>query len=158
MFCGTLIAFMALRAGSEHMQLQNFRLNEQGLMRFLGKLEASVMLAIWDLSTATVQDVVDHIGTGANYKTIMTVMNRLESKNFLQRSKQSRAYVYKPSVTRKELDESLSRQVIDGLLGDFGPKVLVQFIDVVSEADQANLHELLDIIENKLAADEESTQ
>ena len=132
------------------MNITALRLNQKGLARLFGELEAKIMNAIWSMEAPTVQDVVDRLGKRANYKTIMTVMNRLVDKGFLKRQKVSRAFVYAPKYTREELLERLSRQVLDGLLADFGPTVLAQFVDAVEETDHARLVELAKIVEGKL--------
>lgn len=132
------------------MRLNAFRLNQHGLARLFGELEAKIMSVIWALEEPTVQDVVDRLGRRANYKTVMTVMNRLVEKGILERRKVSRAFVYIPRFTQAELMSRLSRQVIDGLMTDFGPTVLAQFVDVVAETDQARLTELAALVDTKL--------
>ncbi|MBI3761090.1 MAG: BlaI/MecI/CopY family transcriptional regulator [Chloroflexi bacterium] len=109
------------------------------------------MNAVWALDEPTVQDVVDRLGKRANYKTVMTVMNRLVTKGFLERRKVSRAFVYAPRYTREELAERLSRQVLGGLIADFGPAVIAQFVDAVEETDHARLDELAALVESKLS-------
>ena len=132
------------------MRLNAFRLNQHGLARLFGELEAKIMSVIWALEEPTVQDVVDRLGRRANYKTVMTVMNRLVEKGILERRKVSRAFVYIPRFTQAELMSRLSRQVLDGLMTDFGPTVLAQFVDVVAETDQARLIELAALVDTKL--------
>jgi predicted transcriptional regulator len=132
------------------MHIRSFRLNQHGLERLFGKLEAKVMHVIWTLEEPTVHDVVKRLGKRANYKTVMTVMNRLVEKGFLERRKVSHAFVYVPRFTREELMQRLSHQVLDGLITDFGPAVLAQFVDMVAETDEARLKELAALVESKL--------
>ncbi len=132
------------------MRLTSFRLNQHGLARRFGELEAKIMRAVWGLEEPTVQDVVDRLGRRANYKTVMTVMNRLVEKGFLERRKVSRAYVYLPRFTQADVMNRMSRQVLDGLLTDFGPAVLAQFVEAVAETDQARLAELAALVDTKL--------
>ena len=132
------------------MNIHAFRLNQHGLARLFGELEAKIMNAVWALEEPTVQDVVKRLGKRANYKTVMTVMNRLVEKGFLERRKVSRAFVYLPRLTREALMERLSRQVLDGLLADFGPTVLAQFVEAIEETDRARLAELAKLVESKL--------
>lgn len=132
------------------MNIHAFRLNQHGLARLFGELEAKIMNAVWALEEPTVQDVVKQLGKRANYKTVMTVMNRLVEKGFLERRKVSRAFVYLPRYTREALMERLSRQVLDGLLADFGPTVLAQFVEAIEETDRARLAELAKLVESKL--------
>lgn len=135
------------------MQIHAFRLNQRGLTRLFGELEAKIMKAVWSLEEATVQDVVNRLGKRANYKTVMTVMNRLVEKSVLERRKVSRAFVYKPHFTQEHLMARLSREVLDGLMADFSPGVLAQFVDAVAESDQGRLVELAALVESKLAAE-----
>jgi predicted transcriptional regulator len=132
------------------MHLRAFRLNQRGLSRLFGELEVKIMQVIWKLKEATVQDVVDRFGRGANYKTVMTVMNRLVEKGFLERHKVSRAFVYVASISREELMARLSREVLDGLMSDFGPGVMAQFVEAVAERDQARLVDLAALVNSKL--------
>ncbi|HEY4721170.1 MAG TPA: BlaI/MecI/CopY family transcriptional regulator [Anaerolineae bacterium] len=132
------------------MNIHAFRLNQHGLARLFGDLEAKIMNAVWALEEPTVQDVVKRLGKRANYKTVMTVMNRLVEKGFLERRKVSRAFVYLPRLTREALMERLSRQVLDGLLADFGPTVVAQFVEAIEETDRARLAELAKLVESKL--------
>jgi len=132
------------------MNIHAFRLNQHGLARLFGELEAKIMNAVWALEEPTVQDVVKRLGKRANYKTVMTVMNRLVEKGFLERRKVSRAFVYLPRLTREALMERLSRQVLDGLLADLGPTVVAQFVEAIEETDRARLAELAKLVESKL--------
>mgnify|MGYP000352285927 CR=1 FL=1 len=132
------------------MHFHAFRLDQHGLARLFGELEAKIMTVIWNSEEPTVQDVVDGLGKRANYKTVMTVMNRLVEKGFLERRKVSRAFVYLPRFSRDELTAHLSHQVLDGLISDFGPAVLAHFVDVVADGDHRHLTELAALIENKL--------
>ena len=133
------------------MRIHAYRLNQHGLARLFGELEAKVMTAVWSLEEPSVQSVVNRLGKGTNYKTVMTVMNRLVTKGLLERRKVSRAFIYLPRFTQEELLQHLSRQVLDGLITDFGPAVMAQFVDVVAEKDRARLAELSALVERKLA-------
>lgn len=133
------------------MHIHTLRLDQHGLERLFGALEVKIMEATWALREAKVQDVVERLGKGAHYKTVMTVMNRLVAKGFLKRRKVSRAFIYVPLLTREELIAQLSRQVLDGLLADFGSAMLAQFVDVIEENDHAYLVDLAGLVETKLA-------
>lgn len=132
------------------MRLNAFRLDQHGLERLFGELEAKILNVIWSLDEPTVQDVVKRLGKKANYKTVMTVMNRLAVKGVLERRKVARAFVYAPRFTRDELLRHSSRLVLEGLIADFGPAVLAQFVEAVEEADRSRLVELAALVENKL--------
>ncbi len=134
------------------MRLNAFRLNQHGMARLFGGLEARVMNVVWKLGECTVHDVTACLGDAANYKTVLTVMNRLVAKGFLARRKVSRAFVYAACVEREALIERLTREVFGGLIADFGPAVLEQFVEVVAASGGDQLADLAALVEAHLSA------
>jgi predicted transcriptional regulator len=109
------------------------KLDERGLARLFGGLEAEIMEAVWLLDEATVHDLCHQFGGDCNYKTIMTVANRLVSKGALDRRRCGRAYVYTPAVPRDEFLTDVSRETVAGLLKDFGAPAIRGFLDALTE-------------------------
>ena len=73
----------------------------------LGDLEQAIMNHLWDTPAPqadgfTVRDVHETLGADRDiaYTTVMTVMDRLSRKEFLARTKQGRAYVYRAATAR----------------------------------------------------------
>lgn len=127
--------------------IQSFKLDQRGLARVFGELEARIMEAVWELGAATVQDVCDRLGPDQNYKTIMTVMNRLVEKNILLRRRDSRAFIYEAAASRQAFEQDVSRHVVEGLLQDFGPAAIAQFLAVM-DASPESLAALRRLIES----------
>ena len=119
-----------------------FKLDTRGLARVLGDLEAEIMDALWRIDGGRVGDVCSALGADANYKTVMTVMNRLVDKRLLRRQRDRRAYVYRPLETREAFLERVSRCVAEGLLRDFGGVAVAQFVDAVDTVDPALFDQL----------------
>lgn len=119
-----------------------FKLDQRGLARVFGELEARIMEAIWELGEPTVQDVCDRLGENYHYKTVMTVMNRLVDKRVLTRHRLSRAYRYAPRESREDFLRRVSRNVVEGLIQDFGEVAIAQFLDAVDAIEPAQLVEL----------------
>ncbi len=128
--------------------VQSFRLDQAGLARLFGELEAQIMDAMWHLEEASVQDVCDYLGD-VNYKTIMTVMNRLVQKGILTRRQRGRAFVYRPIADRDTFLSTVFRSVAQGLVGDFGELALAQIVDTAGEVDPTLLDELEQMIQQK---------
>ncbi|MBI2909522.1 MAG: BlaI/MecI/CopY family transcriptional regulator [Chloroflexi bacterium] len=122
--------------------IRSFKLQGVGPTRLLGRLEASVMEAVWKLGVATVQDVCDALGPDCNYKTVMTVLNRLVNKGILSRQRVSKAYSYSPVESRGQFLEDASRSVVGALVKDFGRAAIAQFVDIVNEVAPDQLAEL----------------
>ncbi|MCA9072247.1 MAG: BlaI/MecI/CopY family transcriptional regulator [Planctomycetaceae bacterium] len=82
----------------------------------LTKYELELMDVIWELGEATVQQVCDHISRPLAYTTVMTTLNLLEKKKkVLERKKQGRAYLYRPTVTREDVSRGFLRELKDVL-------------------------------------------
>lgn len=115
--------------------------------RFLGPLEAVIMERLWRRGSATVRDVVDDLGRtrALAYTTVMTIMSRLHSKGLLERARDGKTYVYRPAFTREEHRERLSRELVRGLVDEFGELALAHFaaeLDGVDAAHRAALRRI----------------
>jgi predicted transcriptional regulator len=90
-------------------------------VRGLGSLEALLMEALWASPThLSVQEVCDKLGPDHNYKTVMTVLNRLVDKELLERELDGRAYKYRPRQTRDVFLGSVAEELVQGYLGAYG--------------------------------------
>lgn len=88
----------------------------------LGALETRLMEALWGAaSELSVQGVSDALGPGHNYKTVMTVLNRLVEKGLLMRELDGRAYRYRPSQSRPQFLRSAADELVRGYLDAYGP-------------------------------------
>jgi predicted transcriptional regulator len=79
--------------------------------------ELEIMHVVWDLNGGTVRQVHDRLNLQRPlaYTTVMTMMNILEEKGHLTRTKQGRAYRYEPVRSKS--------QVISSMVDDFVGKV-----------------------------------
>ncbi len=130
--------------------VQTFKLDQRGLARVFGELEAQIMDAVWDLEEPTVADVCARLGDDYNYKTVMTVMNRLVDKGILSRQRIGRAYSYAPCASRDAFLAQVSRNVMEGLIRDFGDLAIAQFVNAVDRIDSARLAELQALIQARM--------
>jgi predicted transcriptional regulator len=138
---------------TQHDQVHSFKLDQRGLGRVFGELEAEIMAAVWSLGEPTVGDVCDRLGAEANYKTVMTVMNRLVQKGVLVRQRAGRAFVYTAAEGQDAFMERVSRRVFEGLLQDFGAVAVVQFMDAVDAVDPALLVSLERLVRERSAGE-----
>jgi len=83
----------------------------------LTEAELEIMQVVWDLGEATVREVHEALleRRQTAYTTVMTTMGILADKGHLERSKDGRAFVYRPV-------ESKGR-VISGMVEDFVDRV-----------------------------------
>lgn len=130
--------------------VQAIKLDECGLVRLFGELEARIMHAVWELEEATVNAICQQLGENCNYKTIMTVAKRLVDKGVLERCRQGRAFVYTPVMPREAFLENISQQTVVGLLNDFGDAAMTGLALALDQMTPEQLLTLRQLIDDKL--------
>jgi len=75
------------------------------------------MRALWPLGQATVQEVRARLFPERSlaYTTVMTVMDHLRGKGFVERERRGRSYLYRPLVT----EEAVREHALDRLTRNF---------------------------------------
>lgn len=84
-------------------------------MRGFGELESKIMEHLWARSApATVRDILEELRTERviAYTTVMTVMDNLHRKGWLQRERDGRAYRYQPVSSREHYVAELMRDAL----------------------------------------------
>jgi predicted transcriptional regulator len=84
-------------------------------MRGLGSLEAGVMDVLWSTETPlSVRGVMERLVTPRPlaYTTIMTILDNLHTKHFVEREREGRGYSYRPATTREQAAADAIRQVL----------------------------------------------
>ena len=85
----------------------------------LTRYELEIMDILWRLEEASVREIQEAIvdRTRPAYTTVQTIVNRLEQKGAVKRSRRiSNAFLFQPVITRK----SVYRRIIDDVLDLFG--------------------------------------
>lgn len=111
-------------------------------MPALGDLEAQVMRRVWARrEPVTVRDVLGDLQRERPiaYTTVMTVMDNLRKKGWLQRHADGRAYRYEPLVSGDEYSARLMRQALAG--SSDRPAVLMHFVETLSDDEAGALGE-----------------
>lgn len=120
-------------------------------MATLGDLERAVMDLLWDSPTAqTAADIRDKLagGTGATVAkdlaitTVLTVLTRLEAKEFVTRDRALRPHLFAAVTSRAHHMAELMNDVL-GAAPD-REAVLTRFVGQVSPAEIATLRRILD--------------
>jgi len=112
----------------EECDIPHFNLEGEDLESFLGPLESKVLDTIWsfDKYPITVRDCFERMSKGGKvaYTSVMTTMDRLHGKGFLERSiekgKGGLIYVYWPKMNKSEFQQHALRRVMDNLVTKFG--------------------------------------
>jgi len=115
----------------------------------LGPLELELMQILWSRGESNVRDVVCNLDRSLAYTTVMTTLDRLYKKGFLERHMPDRAFVYSPRFSREEWDRQRAESVVAGWLAGSRPSrelLFSSFLDAVGEHDA----KLLDELEKKI--------
>lgn len=118
----------------------------------LGDLELAVMKAVWDRRDATVAEILEALRTGKrlHYNTVMTVMNRLVRKGYLERSPRAgRVFGYRPRISREAVARGYLRSVSRDFFGGSASGLVAAFLGLEkpSSGELSRLRGLLKRIE-----------
>ncbi len=107
------------------------------------------MDVLWDGGDKTIKDVQRILDQekATNFNTVMTVMNRLVDKGFLDKRMEGRSSVYQPVQTRTEFLNTQSKDMTNELMDEFGDVVVSHMLDALERADD----ELVAELEKKVA-------
>ncbi|MFB0554329.1 MAG: BlaI/MecI/CopY family transcriptional regulator [Phycisphaerae bacterium] len=113
----------------------------------LGRVELQIMNVVWDKGTATVYDVKESLSRGRKpaYTTILTMMRKLEAKGYLEHDVDERTYVYRPTISKKEVRHSMLDDILDGLFEN-SPSLLFNSLveqDRISEKELRKIRKLI---------------
>jgi predicted transcriptional regulator len=110
--------------------------------RPMGALEGEVLAQVWARPTGvTPRQVLEGLGDGLAYTTVMTILNRLWTKGLLDREREGRAYRYKPVFSESELVASRMTKALE--VASDREATLSQFVEELTDKDEALLRSLL---------------
>jgi predicted transcriptional regulator len=135
-----------------------FKSSRQILENSLGALERDVLAIAWEQDEISVRDACERLGSSVAYTTVMTTMDRLYKKGLLSRRKAGRAFIYRATATRDELEGAVAAELVQGLIQRDGTEplpILSSLVDAVSDRDRALLDELERLIREKRRATRE---
>ena len=113
-------------------------------MRTMGELEALVMNRLWDADEPqSVRNVLDGLSDGRDraYTTVMTVLDNLFRKGFVERERSGRAWVYRATTSR----DAHTAELMEDALASAGDRsaALLHFVDQLTEVEASELRALL---------------
>ena len=109
------------------------------------------MKIVWDRESATVRDVYEALleRRKVAYTTVMTMMKILEDKGYLKKSRQDRAYVYRPSRPRQQVVGAMVRDFVDRVFDGAASGLLLQLArnGKLTKAERQKIRQLIDEME-----------
>jgi predicted transcriptional regulator len=113
-------------------------------------LEYAVLATLWELGAASVREVHELLGKpeGLVYTTIAKVIDRLRGKGLVERKRHGKAFVYRSTVARDDLERARAHDAVSRLLGPTPHAAVAALVDAVDTVDP----KLLDELERAVAA------
>jgi BlaI family penicillinase repressor len=92
--------------------------------------ELEIMKLVWERDSATVRDVYEALLVRRKiaYTTVMTMMKILETKGYLKKRRQDRAFIYRPAHPRSQVIGGMIREFIDRVFNGSAEPLLVHLV------------------------------
>jgi BlaI family transcriptional regulator, penicillinase repressor len=92
--------------------------------------ELEIMKLVWQLHSATVRDVYEALLKRRKiaYTTVMTMMKILETKGYLKKHRQDRAFVYRPAQPKGQIIGGMIREFLDRVFNGSAEPLLVHLV------------------------------
>ncbi|WP_407685758.1 BlaI/MecI/CopY family transcriptional regulator [Mycobacterium sp. HUMS_1102779] len=113
-------------------------------VRRFGELEAVVMDRVWKRAeVVTVRDIFDDLARDRRiaYTTVMSTMDNLHRKGWLQRERAGKAFRYWPTMTREEHSATMMRDAFAA--GGDSDLVLTHFLEQMDEGESLRVRDFL---------------
>jgi len=110
--------------------------------------ETEILRLVWQLNEATVQQICDLLPPNRNivYKTVLTLLSRLEKKGYVKHKIRGKAHVFFPAVKREDVIKRTVLEFLDRLFGG-DPRPLMQFLAKDGKIDAEDIKRLKKLIE-----------
>jgi BlaI family transcriptional regulator, penicillinase repressor len=92
--------------------------------------ELEIMKLVWERESATVRDVYEGLLENRKiaYTTVMTMMKILETKGYLRKTRQDRAFLYRPTRPKSQVVGGMLREFIDRVFNGAAEPLVVQLV------------------------------
>src|SRR5438477_366281 len=92
--------------------------------------ELEIMKLVWQRGAATVRDVYEALLDRRKiaYTTVMTMMKILETKGYLKKRRQDRAFLYRPAHPKNQIIGGMIREFIDRVFNGSAEPLLVHLV------------------------------
>lgn len=115
----------------------------------LGPLEAEVMGVIWHRPGSRAAEVTEAVNVGRerplSYKTILTILTRLETKGWLAHAQDGRAFRYTATMSERKLTALQAERAVEALFDKYGDLAISGFVDRAA-ASPSRLTRLEDVL------------
>ena len=106
------------------------------------------MKVVWKKGSATVRDVYETLREGRElaYTTVMTTMNILETKGFLEKAREDRAFRYTPTRSRQQVVGAMVKDFVNRVFDGAAQPLLLHLAtsETLSATERSELKRLIE--------------
>ncbi|MFZ0923102.1 MAG: BlaI/MecI/CopY family transcriptional regulator, partial [Candidatus Acidiferrales bacterium] len=110
--------------------------------------ELEIMKLVWLRDSATVRDIYEDLLERRKiaYTTVMTMMKILESKGYLKKHRQDRAFVYRPVHRKDQVIAKMIREFMDRVFNGSAEPLLVHLVKArhIREKDLQKIRRMIE--------------
>jgi len=112
----------------------------------VSEAEREILQVLWDQGPGTVREVQDRLAADWQRSTVITLLQRLETKGYVDSDKSGHAFVFRAIVSRDELVHQKMRELADDFCGGRAAPLLLSFAQRqrFSAEEVAELRQLID--------------
>lgn len=111
-------------------------------------LELQVLSVLWEKGESTVRDVLAALPDGKQraYTTVLTVMQNMEKKGLVARSKNGAAHVYRPTESQRQTLKPMMQSLLQNVFGGSVSTVMQHLLEEseVSDDELIEIRRLID--------------
>ncbi len=114
----------------------------------LGAQELAIMKVIWRLKDVSVREVYETLRERrpVAYTTVMTMMNTLETKGYLKKELDGRAFRYRPAVPERRVVTKMVKEFVERVFDGSTAPLLTHLVTStdLSDEERQELRRLID--------------
>ncbi len=117
-------------------------------LKAMSPAETQVLRLVWQVGKATVQQIHEALPENRKvaYKTVLTLLRRLEAKGYLTHKTEGKAHMFCPAVKREAVVKRTVLEFLDRLFGG-DPRPLMHFLAREGRIDAKDIEELRRLID-----------
>lgn len=114
----------------------------------ISRRERQVMDILFRLGKATAEEVLNELPDPPSYSAVRALLATLEAKELVKHAKESRRYVYQPTVPEKKAKRTALRQLISTFFEGSPEKLVASLLDPqdqkLSQEEIERIRQLID--------------
>lgn len=115
--------------------------------------ELDVMAILWRLGEASVQDVRDRLDSDLAYTSVLSALQLMEQKGYVDHRREGRSYRYFPLIEAEEVGDTLLERLLETLYRK-SPVRLVGHLVESQEVDDEELRRIRELLDERLRRNE----